>query len=188
MVFLANLWLPVLLSAAFVFIVSSIIHMVIPIHGGDFKKLSREDKVLEEMRAQGIKPGDYMFPFPGSMKEMGSPEMQEKYGLGPVGFLTVVPDGVPAIGKSLVQWFLYSILISIFTAYIAALVLACGAEAMMVFRVTGAIAVLGYAFSNVQNSIWKGQSWVVTLKFMLDGVVYGVVTGGTFAWLWPEAG
>ena len=81
MVALAELWLPVLLSAVFVFVVSSIIHMVLPIHKGDFKKLSGEDEVLQVMRAQGLAPGSYMFPCPGSMEEMGTPEMMEKYNL-----------------------------------------------------------------------------------------------------------
>jgi hypothetical protein len=25
-----------------------------------------------------------------------------------------------------------------------------------------------------------------TLKFVVDGVIYGLVTAGTFGWLWPE--
>ena len=39
MVPLVDLWLPILLSAVLVFVASSILHMVIPIHRGDFGKL-----------------------------------------------------------------------------------------------------------------------------------------------------
>ena len=78
MISLVDLWLPILLSAVFVFVVSSILHMLIPIHKGDFKKMPGEEKVLEEMRAQGVQPGSYMFPYVGSPKEMCSPEMIEK--------------------------------------------------------------------------------------------------------------
>ena len=42
-------------------------------------------------------------------------------------------------------------------------------------------------FTSVNDSIWKGVSWCVTSKFMFDGVVYALVTGATFAWLWPAA-
>ena len=187
MVSLAELWLPVLLSAVFVFIVSSILHMVIPIHKGDFKKLPGEEKVLEEMRSQGVQPGSYMFPCAGSMKDMGSPEMIEKCKRGPVGFMTVVPSGPPGMGKSLVQWFVYTILVSVFVAYAARLGLDYGASFMIVFRLTSTAAILGYALGVLNDSIWKGQSWGITLKFVFDGVIYALVTAGTFGWLWPDA-
>ena len=54
MQFLADLWLPIVLSAVLVFVVSSILHMVIPIHKGDYKKLPGEDQVLESMRGAGV--------------------------------------------------------------------------------------------------------------------------------------
>jgi hypothetical protein len=184
---LADLWLPILASASLVFIVSAILHMVIPIHRGDYKKLPGEEKVLRELRDQGIEPGTYMFPCAGSMKEMCTPEMIEKYKLGPCGFMTVVPSGTPKMGKSLVQWFLFSVVISFFTAYIARFGLTDGAEFMRVFRVTGTVAILGYAVSYIPDSIWKGVGWCVTLKFIFDGVVYGLVTGAAFGWLWPGA-
>jgi hypothetical protein len=107
MISLGALWLPILLSAVFVFIVSSILHMVLPIHRNDYGKLPGEPAVLEAMRTQSVTPGTYMFPRPDSVKDMCSPEMQEKYNQGPVGYLTVLPNGQPAMGKNLVLWFLY---------------------------------------------------------------------------------
>jgi hypothetical protein len=187
MISLFELWLPILLSAVFVFIVSSIIHTVLHIHKGDYRKMSGEEGVLKEMRSHDLKPGAYMFPCPESMKDMCSPEMVEKYNQGPVGFMTVIPPGPLKMGKNLVQWFLYSLLVSIFVAYIARLGLDRGTEFMMVFRITSAAAVLGYALSYVPDSIWKGLSWGTTMKFIFDGVVYGLVTAATFGWLWPDA-
>jgi uncharacterized protein with PQ loop repeat len=180
------LWVPILLSAFFVFVVSSILHMAIPIHKGDFRKLPNEDKVLKAMRDQGVTPGDYMFPCPASMKEMASPEMVAKYKQGPVGQMTIMPSGPINMGRSLLQWFLYSILISTFTAYVSMFGLPPGSHYTMVFQVTGAAAILGYAFTSIPNSIWKGVSWSTTAKYVFDGVVYGLVTAGTFGWLWPS--
>lgn len=185
MEFLTALWLPILLSGVFVFVVSSILHMLVPIHRSDHKRLPDEDGISEAMRTNGLQPGVYMFPFPGSMKEMQSPEMKVKYERGPVGFMTIFPNGCPAIGKNLLQWFLYSILISIFVAYITWLVMVPDQHYMDVFRLTGSIAVMGYALSDLPSSIWKGQPWSTTAKFVFDGVLYGLVTAGTFAWLWP---
>ena len=185
MAFLASLWLPILLSAVAVFVVSSILHMLLPIHRGDHGKLPGEAEVLEAMRSQGVTPGSYVFPCPGSMKDMGTPEMVAKYEKGPVGFLTVVPTGAPRMGKSLVLWFVYSLVVSYCVAYIAAIALKAGADFTTILRLTATAATLGYAVSAVQDSIWKGQRWGITMKFVLDGLIYGVVTGLVFALLWP---
>jgi hypothetical protein len=185
MVALLDLWLPILLSAVFVFIASSVLHMVIPIHKGDYGQLPNEDELLAAMRDKGVKPGSYMFPFACSMKEMASDEMLAKMNQGPMGFMTVNPNGPPAMGKSLAQWFVFSIVLSVFVAYIGTLALPAGTDYMRVFRVTGTIAVLGYGVSSVPDSIWKGVSWKVTAKFLFDGAVYGLVTAGAFGWLWP---
>jgi hypothetical protein len=185
MEFITNLWLPICLSATAVFVVSSILHMMIRIHKGDYRKVPGESDLLAAMRAQGLKPGTYMFPCPGSMKEMHTPEMIEKYDKGPVGFMTVVPNGMPGIGKSLVQWFLYSVVISVFVAYIGNLAIDGETDGFRhIFRVTGTVAVLAYAFSSVSDSIWTGLSWVITAKFVFDGIVYGLVTGVVFGLLW----
>lgn len=186
MEFLTTLWMPILVSAVLVFIASSVLHMVIPLHRGDWKKPPNEDELLGAMRDKGLVPGRYMFPCPGSMKEMGTPEMQAKYQAGPVGFMTIFPNGTPAIGKSLLQWFLYSVLIGIFVGYIAWFSMDPGTPYMDVFRLTGTVAILGYALADIPSSIWKGQSWSTTAKFVFDGIVYGLVTAGTFAWLWPN--
>lgn len=182
-----ELWLPILLSAVAVFLVSSLIHMVIPIHKGDYKKLPNEEKVLESIRAQGVTPGHYMFPMANSMKDMCTPEMTEKFNRGPVGHMTVLPNGHHAIGKSLVQWFLFCILIGLVTAYICSMGLSKGADFKLVFRFASTVSFLGYGLSCITDSIWKGMNWGVTAKFVFDGLLYGLATGATFAWLWPQA-
>ncbi|MBI4716401.1 MAG: hypothetical protein HY763_01220 [Planctomycetes bacterium] len=187
MVTLTQLWLPVLLSAVFVFIVSSIVHMATPMHKGDFRKVPGEEKVLAELRNQGIEPGCYMFPFADSMKECGSPEMLEKCKRGPVGFLTITPSGAPGMGKNLVQWFLFCILVGVFVAYVGTIATARGAGFLPVFRLTGTVAIMGYALGSFPDGIWKGTKWSVVGKFVIDGVLYGLTTGATFGWLWPGA-
>ena len=185
MVSLVDLWLPILLSAVFVFIASSVIHMALQIHKGDFAKLPNEDKVLEAMRAQEVAPGCYMFPCAASMKDMGAPEMVEKMNRGPVGFLTVNPNGPIRMGKNLTQWFAFCLVVGCLSGYIASIGIGSGAASMTVFRATATAALLGYGMTNVTDSIWKGVSWTITTKFLFDGIVYALVTGATFVWLWP---
>ncbi len=184
---LTMLWLPVLLSAAFVFLASSIVHMVLPIHAGDYRKLPNEDEVREALRSAQIPPGQFMFPGCDSMKEYGSEELREKFDQGPVGVMVMRPNGMPNMGKSLLQWIVVCLAVSALVAHLGGLALAPGADGGRVFHVTGLLALLGYGFSNVNDSIWKGVSWGVTFKFVFDGCLYAAVTALTFWWLWPAA-
>jgi len=183
---LLELWLPILLSAVGVFIVSSVIHMCTPMHKSDHGTLAGEEQVLEAMRAEGVTPGQYMFPRPASMKDMGTPEMIEKYEQGPVGYLTVLPTGVPGVGKSLLHWFLFSILVSVFVGYVCSFSLKADVAYMDVFRLASTVAFMGYSLATMCDSIWKGVAWGVTLKFMFDGLLYALTTAGIFASLWPS--
>ena len=185
MVSIPSLWIPILLSAVIVFVASSIIHMVLRYHRTDFGKVPKEDEVMEGLRKANIPPGEYVIPCAGGMKEMKSPEYIEKTTKGPVAFMTVIENGPPAMAKSLVLWFVYSIVVSIFAAYITSRALGPGAPYLSVFRFAGCTAFIGYSLALLQNSIWYKRSWVITLKSTFDGLVYGLLTAGTFGWLWP---
>ncbi len=185
MVSIMSLWLPILLSAVIVFVVSSIIHMVLPYHRTDFGKIPAEDDVMDALRKFNIPPGEYVIPCAGSPKEMGTPEFIEKSKKGPVAFLTVMQSGPPSMGMSLVLWFIYSVVVGIFAAYIASRALEPGAHYLGVFRFAGAAAFAGYALALWQNSIWYKRAWSTTLKSTFDGLVYALLTAGTFGWLWP---
>ncbi len=188
MVPLLDLWLPIVLSAVFVFVVSSLIHMALQYHKHDMRKLPNEDQLLAAMRAQNVQPGMYMFPLAGSMKEMCTPEMKKKLELGPVGSMTLRPSGGFSMGPSLAQWFVFSLVIGACAGYAAGIVLGPGADTTTVFRMTSTVALLGYGFSSIQDSIWKAVPWGVSLKYVFDGLLYALTTGATFAWLWPSAG
>jgi hypothetical protein len=185
MVYVTALWLPIVVAAVVVFVASWIIHVALQYHKNDYKKLPNEDAVLEAMRNAGVEPGDYIFPRAPSHKEMKSPEMVAKYERGPVGFATVMPSGAPGMGKQLVLWFIYSLVVGIFAAYVAGRTLAPGTEYLMVFRITATVAFLAYAGSEAIQSIWMGRSWSSTIKNLIDGLIYGLLTGGVFGSMWP---
>lgn len=185
MITLDMLWLPILLSAVFVFLVSSVIHMALPWHKGDYAKVPNEDKVMDALRPFAIPPGDYMMPRASSMKDMSSPEFTEKMKKGPVMIFTVVPNGPATMGKSLTLWFLYSVLVGFFAAYLTGRTLSAGADYLEVFRYIGTTAFLGYSLALLQTSIWYRRAWSTTMKSMIDGLIYALVTAGVFGWLWP---
>ena len=112
--------------------------------------------------------------------------MKAKREKGPLGILTIVgPDGFN-MGKSLVIWFGQSLLIALLVASIAWPSLGAGVSFGAAFHITGIAAILGYSVGHMHNSIWRGESWFTTGKFLLDGLLYAIVTALTFAWLWPE--
>ncbi len=182
---LSTLWLPILLSAVVVFVVSSLIHMVLPWHRSDYPRVPNEDQILSALRPYPIPPGDYMMPRAMGMAEMRSDEFLEKLRNGPVMVMTVLPNRVPSMARSLVLWFVYSAVVSLFAGYIASRALAPGADYLSVFRFVGATAFIGYALGLWQMSIWYNRAWSLTIKATIDGLLYGLLTAGVFGWLWP---
>jgi len=98
MIELTAFWLPILVAAVLVFVVSSITHMVIPLHKGDYAKLPGEAKIMEAMRNESVGQGDYMMPF-CTGKSMGSDEMKKKFEQGPTAFITVMPPRLAGDGQ-----------------------------------------------------------------------------------------
>lgn len=185
MVTLTALWLPIVLSAIIVFIASSIMHMLLPYHRSDYKQLPEEDKILAALRPAGLQKGLYVFPY-CTHKDMKSPAIQEKYKQGPVGMLTVFPSGPPAIPKFMGQWFAHCLVIGFFVAYLTGHTVGFGASYLVVFRVAGTAGFMAYGLGTLSNGIWKGQPWGMTLKEAFDGLIFGLLTAGTFGWLWPR--
>jgi hypothetical protein len=187
MVALSALWLPILLSAVFVFIASSIIHMALSFwHKGDFIQVPSESKALDALRPLAIPPGDYMMPKAGGMAEMKTPEFAEKLKNGPVIVMTVLPSGPFSMGAQLGQWFLFSVVMSFFAAYVTSHAVPAGGNYLHVFRFAGTTAFLGYAAGQWPFSIWYRRSWITTIKGTIDGLLYACLTAGTLGWLWPK--
>jgi len=183
---LFSLWLPILLSSVIVFVVSSVIHMASPWHKSDYPKVPNEDRVRDALRPLGIPPGDYMVPRAASAEEMRAPAFAEKMKQGPNLILTVLPTGAWSMGKSLTLWFLYSVAVGVFAAYVAGRALPAGAAYLSVFRFVGVTAFVGYSVALWQMSIWYHRAWSTTIKTTVDGLIYALLTAGTFGWLWPR--
>jgi hypothetical protein len=185
MVPILSLWAPILVSAVIVFVASSLIHMVLPYHRNDFGRVPNEDAVMEALRKFDIPHGEYMMPRASGPRDMKSPEFQEKLRKGPVAMINVM-SGDFQMGRNLAQWFVYLVVVGIFTAYVAGRALAPGAPYRAVFRFAGCAAFLSYVVALWQLTIWYRRPWGVTLKSTFDGLVYALLTAGTFGWLWPR--
>jgi hypothetical protein len=182
-----QLWLPILVSAVVVFLISSVLHMMFTYHNSDFKKLPAEDAVMDDLRKYKIPPGDYFLPYTTDNKERNSPEFKEKCQRGPAAVMTIFDHTDMTMGSSLALWFVYCIIVGVFAAYIAGHALPAGAHYLAAFRFAGATAFVGYSLALMQQSIWYKKNWSATFKSMFDGLVYALLTGGVFGWLWPAA-
>lgn len=180
------LWLAILVSSVLVFLASSVIHMASPWHKSDFPRYARESDILDALRPLALPPGDYFMPRPASMAEMKSPAFVETMNRGPVVLMTVFPNGVMPMGGTMVKWFAYLVVVSIFAAYVAATALPPGASGGAIFRPAFATGFAGYALALWQLAIWYRRSLNITVKSTVDAIIYAAITGAVFVWLWPS--
>lgn len=183
---LASLWLPILLSTLFVFLMSFVLHMLLPWHRNDYATVPNEDAVAAALRGFAIPAGDYMMPRPSSPAEMRTPEFAEKVRNGPRAVITIMPAGDMSMTGNLVQWFAFVLVVSFFAAYITSRALGVGVDPMRVVQLAGATGFVAYGIGLWPMSIWYRRSWGTTFKSSVDGLIYGLITGATLAWLWPK--
>lgn len=184
MEFLQTLWMPILISGIAVFILSAMVWTVFPHHKSEWRRLSSEDALLDALRAGNVTPGLYSFPFAIDMKEMGNPEFVAKMQRGPVGYLTVAPNGAPAMGPMMAKSVVYNLFVAAMVGYVAFHTIDPNAEYLRVFRVTGTVTFMACALGTVPDAIWFGKPWKSWALQAADAMMYALVTAGIFGWLW----
>jgi hypothetical protein len=171
----SHLLLPALYSAIAIFIVSTVIHVALKYHNSDFHKFGNEDEVRAAIRKANPAPGMYMLPH---CSEGGKqdPAVQQKFVEGPIGLVMLRPAGPIQMGPFLGKWFVYCFVVALLSGYVAHFTLPVPAQSYgQVFRLVGTVA-------------WLAFAWSSTIKHMIDGLVYGLLTAGCFAWQWPHGG
>jgi hypothetical protein len=179
------LWLPIVLSAVVVMIGSTIVWMVFKYENAEWKAIPGEDQLREAVKKLNLPaPGQYIFPH-----MMGSADPQtamKKWEEGPNGVLLLIAPQKFSMGGRLTLAFIYYLVVSFFTAYVASHALPSGADYLRVFQVAGATAFMGYGLGVFVDAIWWGRTWSSAFKTALSGLIYGCLTAGTFGWLWPR--
>src|ERR1700741_3737321 len=182
MVALSLLWLPILVATVFVFIASSILWMALPFwHAKDYGKVSGEKPILDALAS--VSSGQYLVPAMDWGKM--TPEERTEAGKHPVALMFVRNPSQISLGKTLAMYFFFILIVSVFVAYVTGRTRPIGADYLEVFRISGIVAFLTYGFRGVPDSIWYGKPWKVTIKELIDGLIFGLLTGGAFGWLWP---
>jgi hypothetical protein len=183
---IALLWMPILITAVLIFIASTLIHMVFKWHNSDYQQLANEDDVRAVVHASSAAPGQYMIPHCVDMKEMGGEVMMKKFNDGPVAFLTVRKNGAPAMGPTLMMWFVFTVGVAAFAGWIAMSAYAGKTDARAAGQMVGLISFMAYGCGSVPLGIWMGKPWSSVGKDLLDALIYGVISWLAFAWFWPS--
>jgi hypothetical protein len=176
-----DLWLPILVSAGVCFVISALMWAALKYHESDYKKTSDEESVRSALK--GNKPGFYLLPFYTDQAELKKPEVKQKYVDGPLAYITMLPNGVPAMGPRLISMFVFFVVIGVLCAYFVSRTLAPEADYLAVFRIAGTVAFIANSLALVPESIWFGRPWSMTIKSFIDALIYGLLTGGVFGWL-----
>jgi hypothetical protein len=183
---LLALWLPILLSAAVVFVLSSLIHMVLKWHASDYHGFANEDAVRAAIRAGHPAPGHYVIPHCTDMKDMAGAAMQQKYREGPVAHVMIGSSGVPNMGKYLGLWFVWSLVVAIVAAYLASRLFGFNlGRAAAAARMVGAVTFIAHGFGTVSESIWSMRPWSSSAKYLVDAALYAIGSALVFLWLYP---
>jgi hypothetical protein len=186
MVSLEQLWIPVVLSAVLVFVMSSLIHMVFKWHNSEYHGFANEEEVRKVVRAANAAPGQYILPYCPDHKELMKPEVQQKFIDGPVAFVNVMKPGPTKMGPMLGQWFALNLVIAIVVGYLACKTLPIGLGFLAVAREVSLVTFLAYAGGSISHAIWMGKPKSAAAKEILDAFLYGLVTAIAFGWLWPR--
>jgi hypothetical protein len=181
---LPELWLPILLSAVAVFIASALAWMVLPHHKKDIQFAPDEGPLLEGIARAKLKAGQYMFPTCTSAKDLKDPQVKARWDAGPWGMI-LLRGTKPNLARNLVSAFIFYLVVGVFVGYLSALALDSGAPFRSAFRVAGTAAVIAYCLGGIPNAIFFGRSARAVVMDTIDGIVYGLITGAIFGWLWP---
>ena len=176
-----DLWLPILVAAILVWIVSALIWTVLPWHKSDFSKTEDEEGIRAALK--GLSPGFYNLPHCVDQKALKEPDMQQKFKEGPLALITILPNGLPPMGRNMALIFLHYVFVGVLCAYFVTRTTGPNADYLEVFRIAGTVAWIAYGVAYIQDNVWFGRPWSLTIKSLFDALIYGLLTGGVFGWL-----
>lgn len=180
---LAQLWLPILLSAVALFFASFVSWMVLGLHLKDWKNPPDEAKLTRALIESGLERGtSYMLPGCGDPTRMKDPAFQKRLAEGPNGIITVFDRN--DMGRNLVLTFVYFLVTSACLAYLGTIGLPRGTVFVTVFRFFAAAGLLTHLAAMVPQSVWFKNRIV---GHTIEAVAYALILGGIFGALWPTA-
>ena len=188
MQFLMELWVPILIASGLCLALSVFAYGVLPHHEHEHRRLSTEQELLDALRRNMPAPGLYAFPYRGIRgANTTRADVAANLVRGPVGYVAIGAAGPPRFFGPLAQYFLFFVIVSTLTAYVAAHAgLKDGAHFPAVFRITGTVASMAFVLGAMPQCIWFHRPWRSWALQFIDGLACGLATGAVFGWFWPQ--
>ena len=174
-------------APAAVWIASALAWMIVGHHKNDNPALPNEQEVIDTIKGWNLPPGEYMFPDFRRCKGMTKEQKQAMYEnmqKSPMGILRVW--GKISMGGNMLWTFVVCLVVSTLIAYLGWSALPhAGSSFAHTFQVLGTAGILAYCFASFPGDIWFQRSRRAMTTNFIDGVVFGLIPGAVFAWLWP---
>ena len=101
--------------------------------------------------------------------------------------LNIASGDSGSMGRPLILWFLYVIVVSAMAGHIAYPRHDLTVDSRSIFHTVALTALLAYAGALWQQTIWFRKPWLTSLKSTFDGLIYAIVTGAIFVYFWPKS-
>src|SRR5471032_987642 len=182
-----DLILPILVSSAACLVICVLAWGVLPFHAREHLRLPTEPELLEALRRDMPRPGIYSFPYRGiHVANNDRHDVAANLLRGPVGYIVIGKYGPRKFIGSLVQHFVFLLLVTTLTAYIATISgLKDSAPFDKVFRIVATVSTMTLVLGTTPLSIWFSRPWKSFGLQLIEGLACGVTTGAVFGWLWP---
>lgn len=176
-----DLWLPIVASGIATHVLSTLAWTVLPHHKPEWRHLPQEDQLHSLLTDKTVPPGQYIFPYAGDYQKVNTDEYRRKQEACS-GMLIIWPTPTnmgKAIGLTLITFLIIAFVIG----YLASLALPRGAEFQKVLQFVTTAGLLAHVSAKFPFVFWFRRKIAMDV---IDGVVFALATGLTFAALWPH--
>lgn len=184
--FVGQLWLPILAATAICFVASAVVWMAGPHHKKEWPPAPGQDALIKVLRDTGVQAGSYMFPHADRANKVEFEAAMKRWAEGPAGVLFIFPRGPMGMGKMLGQQLVYFLIVNVMLAYVGHHARLDGQPYLRVFQVIGAVGFMAHWLGSMPESIWFGRPWKNLWLQGVDGLLYALLSAGTFAAMWPR--
>lgn len=185
---ISEYWLAIIVSSIAIWLASSLLWAVLPWHRKDYSKLINQTDVQDALGKTMPTPGLYSIPFMSTIKEMEHAEIKTMIDKGPLALITILPADTFNMGKRLSLWFLLNLAIaSIIAILIEITTLGIPVDDHrhfgVVIHIAGLVTLLTYGGAYITEGIWFSRTWKVVAKYLVDALIYAVITTICFVYL-----
>ena len=143
-----------------------------------------EAGTVANLAAQDLAPGQYMVPHAGSPEAMKEERVRKAFEEGAAGFITILPRGIPNMGPNMALSAVFNIAVAVpgSVRSVPDAGSRCGLHGGLPGHGRGRLDGLRRRHGTGCDLVRR--PWSSVCKGFGDALIYGLLTGGAFGWLW----